>query len=283
MRLSAFSIKSCLKSVSNVMSNVGIHEPALTVADFSTVPESVVDYAVRMAQNATDVARKQIKTYADELVGTYIAARDKDIVIFFNSGGMGWNLTKDTPGWATILEGIKENLERLGHRTVMLNYRRTGSKLRDSMREFFEAIRRYPNKTKDLARRVSFLLDNVAGLKVIIAGESTGTVISEKTMRVFKDNRNVYSIQTGMPFWHTPVVNERTLSMNDNGLRLDTFHYKQVRAILWATFKSWFGVKLQPGTILSWLKAPGHDYNWQYPGVSSAVISFLNDNFKQNR
>jgi hypothetical protein len=280
MRLSAFSIKYWLKSANKTMANVGIHEPALGVSDFSTVPESVVDYAVRMAQNATDVARKQIKTYADELVGTYHAARDKDIVIFFNSGGMGWNLTKDTPGWASILEGIRENLERLGHRTVMLNYRRTGSKLRDSAREFFEAIRRYPNKTKDLARRVLFLLDNVPGLKIIIAGESTGTVISEKTMRVFKDNKNVYSIQTGMPFWHTPVVNERTLSMNDNGLRLDTFHYKQVRAILWATFKSWFGVKLQPGTILSWLKAPGHDYSWQYPGVSSVVISFLNDNFK---
>jgi hypothetical protein len=196
---------------------------------------------------------------------------------------MGWNLTKDTPGWASILAGIKENLERLGYRTVMLNYRRTGSKLRDSIREFFEAARRYPNKTKDVARRILFLLDNVAGLKVIIAGESTGTVISEKTMRVFKDNNNVYSIQTGMLFWHTPVVNERTLSMNDNGLRLDTFHYKQVRAILWATFKSWFGVKLQPGTILSWLKAPGHDYSWQYPGVSSVVINFLNDNFKQNK
>jgi hypothetical protein len=30
---------------------------------------------------------------------------------------------------------------------------------------------------------------------------------------------------------------------------------------------------------LSWLKAPGHDYSWQYPGVSSAVIDFLNKNF----
>lgn len=260
--------------------DVGIHEPIITVPkDFSTVPESVVDYAVRMAQNAADIARKEIKSYADELVGTYLAALDKDIVIFFNSGGMGWNLTQDTPGWASILEGIKEHLIKLGHHPLMLNYRRTGSKLRDSIREFFEAARRYPNKTKDLARRILFLLDNIPGLKVIIAGESTGTVISEKTMRVFKDNKNVYSIQTGMPFWHTPVVNERTLSMNDNGLRLDTFHYGQVRAILWATFKSWFGIKLQPGTILSWLKAPGHDYSWLYPGVSKVVTEFLDENF----
>jgi hypothetical protein len=265
------------------MSKVGINEPVLGIPDFSTVPESVVDYAVRMAQNATDIARKEIKSYADELVGTYLAAIGKDIIIFFNSGGMGWNLTKDTPGWASILKGITGHLETMGYHPLVLNYRRTGSTLRDSAREFIEAARRYPNKTRDLARRILFLLDNHSGLKVIIAGESTGTVISEKTLRVFKDNRNVYSIQTGIPFWHTPVVHERTLSMNDNGLRLDTFHYGQVRAILWATFKSWFGVKLQPGTILSWLKAPGHDYSWQYPGVSSVVTSYLDDNFKKNK
>ncbi len=261
------------------MAKVGIIEPVLGIPDFSTVPVSVVDYAVRMAQDATDVARKQIKTYADELIGTYLAALGKDIVIFFNSGGMGWNLTKDTPGWSSILEGIKTHLVKMGHQPVMLNYRRTGSGLRSSAKEFFEVIRRYPNKSKDLARRILFLIDNLPKLKIIIAGESTGTVISEKTMRILSDRENVYSIQTGMPFWHTPVVNERTLSMNDNGIRLDTFHYYQVRAILWATAKSWFGIKDSPGTILSWLKAPGHDYSWQYPGVSSAVTRFLDENF----
>jgi hypothetical protein len=258
---------------------VGIHEPNLAVPDLSVIPKSVMDCAVKVAQDATDIARKKIKSYADELVSTYMAARDKDIVIFFNSGGMGWNLTKDTPGWESILNGVTAHLEKLGYHPLVLNYRRTGSRFRDSVREFFEAVRRYPNKTKDLARRILFLLDNLPGVKMIIAGESTGTVISEKTMRLLADRECVYSIQTGIPFWHTPVVHERTLSMNDNGLRLDTFHYGQVRAILWATFKSWFGVKLQPGTILSWLKAPGHDYSWQYPGVSSVVTEFLNKNF----
>jgi hypothetical protein len=265
------------------MAKVGIHEPVLAIPDFSVVPESVRDYAVRMAQNARDIARKQIKSYADELIGTYLAAMDKDIVIFFNSGGMGWNLTKDTPGWAGILKGIEDHMVTLGYAPLMLNYCRTGTGFLESAKEFIEAARRYPNKTRDLARRIIFLIDTLPRLKIIIAGESTGTVISEKTMRMLADRQNVYSIQTGMPFWHTPEVYERTLSMNDNGIRLDTFHYYQVRAILWATVKSWFGIKDSPGTILSWLKAPGHDYNWQYPGVSSAVIGFLNDNFKQNK
>ncbi len=258
---------------------IGIQEPVMAAPDFSKVPQGVVDYAVRMAQNALDIARKHIKSYADELVSCYIEACNKDVVIFFNSGGMGWNLTQDTPGWASILDGIKRQLETLGHHPLVLNYRRTGSGLMNSAREIIEAARRYPHKTRDLARRIIFLNDNIPHLKMIIAGESTGTVITEKVMRLLRDNENVYSIQTGMPFWHTPVVAERTLSMNDNGVRLDTFHYGQVRAILWATAKSWLGVKDKPGTILSWLKAPGHDYSWHYPGVSSAVTDFLNVNF----
>jgi len=259
--------------------SIGIHEPVLAASDYSVVPQNVIDNAVRVAQNAAGKIRRKVMAYTDQLIATYIESRDKDIVIFFNSGGMGWNLTKDTPGWASILNGIITHLERLGHRPLILNYRRTGSGLWNSAREFIEAASRYPSKAKDLARRVLFLIDNLPGLEVIIAGESTGTVISEKVMRILKDRECVYSIQTGMPFWHTPAVHERTLSMNDNGIRLDTFHYGQVRAILWATVKSWFGVKDQPGTILSWLKAPGHDYSWDYPGVSSAVIDFLEENF----
>jgi hypothetical protein len=259
--------------------NIGIQEPGLAALDYSAVPENVIDNANRIAKKAVRSSLEKTRVYVDGLLSTYVQSLDKDVIIFFNSGGMGWNLTKDTPGWASILNGIKSQLEALGHHPLVLNYRRTGSGLRSSIREFFEAAYRYPHKSKDLARRVEFLIDNLPILKIIIAGESTGTVISEKTMRVMKDRPNVYSIQTGMPFWHRPVVQERTLSMRSNGSNIDTFSDGHVRAILWATVKGWFGRKNHPGTILSWLKAPGHDYSWQYPGVSSAVIKFLESNF----
>ena len=259
--------------------NIGIQEPILAALDYAAIPRNVIENANRVAKKAVRSSPEKTKIYADELLATYTEAVVKDIVIFFNSGGMGWNLTTDTPGWASILNGIKSELETLGYHPLVLNYRRTGSGLRSSIREFFEAAYRYPHKTKDLARRVEFLIDNLPGLKIIIAGESTGTVISEKTMRILRDKQNVYSIQTGMPFWHRPVVLARTLSMRSNGSIVDTFSDGRVRAMLWATFKSWFGRKNKPGTILSWLKAPGHDYSWQYPGVSSAVIKFLESNF----
>jgi hypothetical protein len=262
-----------------MVEEIAIQKPVLSKEARSSVPRSVLDDAERKAGELAGKSRENLRNLVDQMLATYVEARDRDIVVFFNSGGMGWNTTKDTPGWASILDGIISLLKAMGYRPLLLNYRRTNSDFRGNVGEFIEAARRYPRKAKDLARRVEFLIDNLPNLKIIIAGESTGTVISEKTMRILKDRQTVYSIQTGMPFWHKPVVRERTLSINSNGRVIDTFSEGQVRAMLWATVKSWFGIPSPKGTILSWLKAPGHDYSWQYPGISSAVIEFLESNF----
>lgn len=266
--------------------DIGIQEPALTDDDLSSVPPSVVDDAVKMATELVGKGNDKFQTLVDQLVGSYIKARDKDVVVFFNSGGMGWNLTKDTPGWESILNGITSQLETLGYKPLVLNYRRTSSGLLGAIKEVIEAANRYPHKAKDLADRVQFLADHLPHLKIIIAGESTGTVISEETMGMLKDQPGIYSIQTGPPFWHKPGDLQRTLLINSNGRGLDTFSYGNVPAMVWATVKSWFGlssVNDNPGNILKWLKAPGHDYSWQYPGVCSKVIDFLDENFGENK
>ena len=266
--------------------DIGIQEPALTDDDLSSVPPSVVDDAVKMATELVGKGNDKFQTLIDQLVGSYIKARDKDVVVFFNSGGMGWNLTKDTPGWESILNGITSQLETLGYKPLVLNYRRTSSGLLGAIKEVIEAANRYPHKAKDLADRVQFLADHLPHLKIIIAGESTGTVISEETMGMLKDQPGIYSIQTGPPFWHKPGDLQRTLLINSNGRGLDTFSYGNVPAMVWATVKSWFGlssVNDNPGNILKWLKAPGHDYSWQYPGVCSKVIDFLDENFGENK
>lgn len=262
----------------------GIGVQDLPQIDYASVPVSVVDNAVVMAKQLVGSSQGRLQDLVDQMLATYEQARHSDVVVFFNSGGWGWNPTEKTPGWESILDGIKVELENLGYQPLVLNYRRTSGGLVGCVREFFEAARRYPNRSRDLASRVEFLTRNIPGLKVIVAGESTGTVISDKAMLLLKDDTRVYSIQTGTPFWHKPSELDRTLLMNDNGQGIDTFSRGHVPAMVWATFKSWFGLtssKDNPGDILSWLKAPGHDYSWQYPGVSSEVISFLKGNFKE--
>jgi hypothetical protein len=264
--------------------DVGIQEPGLETCDYSSVPQSVIDDAVALASELVGNSQEKLQTLVDQLLGAYVEARDKDVVVFFNSGGWGWNSTQDTFGWASILDGIKEQLDKLGYQSLVLNYRRTSVGITGCIREFYEAISRYPHKAVDLARQVEFLTDQLPNLRIIVAGESTGTVISDKTMNILKDKSQVYSIQTGTPFWYKPLPMDRTLLMNSNGKCVDTFSYGNIPAMVWATVKGWLGMSSpddNPGDILSWLKAPGHDYSWQYPGVCTAVVDFLDRNFGQ--
>jgi len=261
---------------------IGIHEPGLSSYDEAEVPKTVLAEAIRYAKELIGKDQKRITSFKDQLVGMYMEVKDNDIVIFFNSGGWGWNLTQQTPGWASILEGIKSELERLGYSSIVLNYRRTSGGVRGCAREFLEAARHYPSRVEDLAKRIEFLTEHVPDLKIIIAGESTGTIISDRTMVRLKDNPRVYSIQTGVPFWHKPGMSERTLLMNTNGRTIDTFSYGKVPVVVRTSIKSWLGLsspKDEPGDILSWLKAPGHHYTWEYPGVYTRVIDFLQTHF----
>ena len=261
---------------------IGIHEPGLSSYNEAEVPKNILDDAFKFAKELIGKSQARITNFKDQLVGMYMEVKDNDVVIIFNSGGWGWNSTQQTPGWAGILDGIKSELARLGHSSIVLNYRRTGSGVRGCAREFFEAARQYPSKAEDLAKRIEFLAEHVPGLKVIITGESTGTIISDRTMVFLKDNPQVYSIQTGMPFWHKPGFLGRTLLINTNGRTIDTFSYGKVPVVVRTNIKSWLGLsssKDEPGNIMWWLKAPGHHYTWEYPGVYTVVIDFLQTHF----
>ena len=261
---------------------IGIQEPGLSTYEASQVPTSIIDDAMALARDFVGKSQEKIKEFTDQLVATYMEVKDKDIVILFNSGGWGWNLTDETAGWSSILNGIKTELEKLGYTSITLNYRRTTSGVRGCIREFVEAARHYPNRAEDLAVRVEFLTDHLPDTKVIVTGESTGTVITDETMKLLKDNKQVYSIQTGTPFWHTSEVSDRTLLMNTNGKTMDTFSGGNIPVMIWTSVKHWLGISspdAEPGDILSWLKAPGHDYSWQYPGVYTQVIEFLDEQF----
>ena len=264
---------------------IGIHEPGLSPYDTSEVPAAIFEDALKHAKDIIGKSQEKIKLVADDLVAMYMEARESDIVIVFNSGGWGWNLTQETPGWSSILEGIKTELEELGYNSIMLNYRRTSSGVRGCVREFVEAARQYPKKAEDLAVRLEFLAEHLPKLRIIVAGESTGTGITDKMMRLLQENEQVYSIQTGTPFWHTSIVNERTLLMNTNGRTVDTFSGGNIPVMIWTSIKSWLGMSSpndEPGDILSWLKAPGHDYSWQYSGVYTEVVEFLEAHFSED-
>jgi hypothetical protein len=256
---------------------------SLSLNDPSAVPQSVVEDATKLAQELFGDYQDKYDDFVRQLLTAYVEAKDTDVVVVFNSGGWGWNFLENSPGWYDITNGIEEELDKLGYNSVLLNYQRTREGLRGIIDEFVEVLTAYPSKAENLACRVEFLTEHNPDLKVIVAGESNGTVISDSVMNILRDNPRVYSIQTGPPFWHQNVMRERTLVLNHNGIAPDSFSQGDVPTVLWASLKALVGLappeEEEPGRILYFFRAPGHDYRWQYPVVYSQITDFLGQNF----
>lgn len=251
--------------------------------DLSAVPQSVVENATGLARGLFGDSQEKSDDFVNQLLTAYLEAKDKDFVIVSNPGGWGWNLTVASSGWGSVLDGIKSALDSSGYESLLLGYQRTGETLRGCLDELVEMITLYPSKAKDLASRVEFLTDNIPNLRVIIAGESNGTVIADKAMSLLKDDSQVYSIQTGPPFWHENLTSDRTLLITSNGIIPDSFSRGDFITMIYSNLRALFRVS-QPednsGRILYYVRAPGHEYRWQYPEVRSQIVNFLEHNFE---
>lgn len=265
-----------------VIREIGTDGLPLSGYDPSVVPQSVVDDAVRLATELYGDVEEERDDFANQLLATYSEAEGKDFIIFFNSGGWGWNLLEASPDWRGILNGVEAELEGLGYNTLLLNYQRTVNTLQGQLDELMEMANGYSSKAGDLAHRVEFLTSHISNLNVILAGESTGSMISDRTMNLLRDNPQVYSIQTGPPFWHEPITPVRTLILTDNGRTPDSFSSGDILNMANATMKSWLGFssgESDPGRIMRYVIAPGHRYKWPYPEVYSQIRGFLTENF----
>lgn len=263
-----------------VMNEVGSNGVPLSTADISAAPQSVVEDATRLAKELFGDYRGKYNVFVNELLALYVEAEDTDVIVLFNSGGWGTTRSEDAAGWNSIAAGIRDELQVLGYNTLFVNYQRTEGNLRGAIDEFVELLSIYPTKSDTLARRVDFLTTHLPDLNVIVAGESNGTVISDSVMNTLRDNQRVYSIQTGPPFWYRQTMRERTLVLENNGLMPDAFSTGDAGAILLASTKALLGLTPRDdGRILSFLRAPGHDYNWQYPNVYYQITNFLVKNF----
>ncbi len=263
-------------------SNAGTGGMPLPAGNSAVIPSAVVDDATDMARTLFGDSREEVDNFVNQVLAIYDEARDKDFILLFNSGGWGWNLLEDSQGWDSIFTGITTELTDMGYQALLLDYKRTPKSWRACFEEATEIANFYPSKAKDLAARVELLTRHLPQIKVILAGESTGTVITDKVMTIMKDNPNVYTIQTGPPFWHKTAKMERTLVLKSNGIVPDSFSEGDFLHIITANLKDVFrfpDTDQDFGNIFKILKAPGHDYWWQHPSVYTEITDFLNRNF----
>lgn len=265
-----------------VTSAVGAGGFPTAVHDLSAIPQSVAEDAAELAKELFGDGQEKSDDFVNQLLTAYLEAKDKDFVVVFNPGGWGWTSLEASSQWQSIFAGIESELDELGYTSLWLNYQRTTDSLLGCFNEWVEVITSHSSNADDLGYRVEFLTDHVPDLRVIITGESTGTIISDRAMSVLEDNPQVYSIQTGRPFWHENIMLDRTLILTDNGVCPDSFSEGDFLTIIRGNLEALFGLPQSEaccGEILYYVRAPGHDYCWEYPGVRSEITDFLEQNF----
>lgn len=268
-------------SSAGVVSEIGADgRPLYANADFSAVPQSVADDAARLADQLFGRHGGESERFVDQLLATYVKSQDKDVVILFNPGGWGYGPMDLGRPWGSILSGMQSLLSDANVDCQILTYQRSVDGFQGCCEELTEVFRGYSSKANILASRVQFLTAHNPGLKVVIVGESTGAQIGGEAMSILSENPQVFCIQIGPPCWYHSDDNGRTLLIAHNGKAPDSFSRGDAVAIIGANLAALLG-KSQPeddrGTILKYLKAPGHDYWWDYPAVSSQITRFFEE------
>jgi hypothetical protein len=70
--------------------------------------------------------------------------------------------------------------------------------------------------------------------------------------------------------------------LDNNGRTPDSFSRGNIPTMLWTSLEDLLGLpqpEEESGRILTFLRAPGHDYRWHYPSVYSQITDFLEENF----
>lgn len=275
------SPSSVVLGVTSEVETRGLPPP---IYDYSIVPSEVTADAFQLAKDLYGENLEAQNGFVSQLLGTYIATKDKDLIILFNPGGWGWRFLDDSPNWHSIFTGIQEEMKGSGYNDLLLEYRRSTdtNTLKNYIDEYMAIIGLYPFKARTLALRLEFLTNHIPNLKIIVTGESNGTIICDEAVAILKDNAHIYSIQTGAPFWHKNSKNERILVINDTGMQPDSFSSGDFFAIISRNLEIFLGLTPpQPnvGTILNFLAAPGHTYSWENPVVQQQIVNFLEENF----
>lgn len=266
---------------SGVISRLGESNSISANLDLAGVSVQIYDDAERVSKSLCGDNQKVVDAFTNEILSTYVDARDCEVVVIFNPGGWGWRFVNDSPNWSSIFKGMKEYLDLNNVDALFLEHRRSDGTLQSYVDEYVSVIGIDSFKARVLATRINFLTEHISGIKIIITGESNGTVICDEVMKILHGNPQVYSIQTGTPFWHEDDENSRTLIINNNGIVPDTFANGDFFTMISRNVETLFGFSTfdaSKGHVLNLFAAPGHTYTWEDLTVRNKIENFLTQN-----
>jgi hypothetical protein len=259
--------------------------------------DTVEQQAWQMAENVVGGSRDVQEQFVNEVMALYYKVKGSDIAIFCSPGGWGKKpMSADYQGESWLV-GMGTELTELGYKYCVIDDIRTGNGLGAYLFELREQLTHYPSKAKELAAKIDFLTQQVAGLKIIITGQSNGAGFANEVARDLDGNLGVYSIQVGCPFWYRTSKVGQSLVIDNNGLGADALTQRDIATLFKANWLKFFVIGQAPSfTPIDWfitkvvllfasydfnlgLGAPGHEYMWEYPGVGPVIEAFLVRNF----
>ncbi|MBI2848422.1 MAG: hypothetical protein HYX83_04525 [Chloroflexi bacterium] len=218
-------------------------------------------------------------------------ARGQDFLIIHNPGGWGCDPLNELLAWErSIVDGVMATIERMGHGYVLMQYFRSGrsfwTRIRNMKEEARLAFKGQSQMARLMAAELEFITKHFPNLKIIMVGVSQGAAFSNTVMRQIADLPRVYSIELGIVFFHLSrrVITARTLAIDGNGVVPDPITHRNLKIGLKAYITApsrWVKYRLEgkPRKFTYCINAPGHDYNWEYPGVSHKIEDFLKSKF----
>jgi len=255
-----------------------------------------------LRSEASDMARelfggrtKECARFTERVLDICAEAQHKDFVVIHNPGGWGSSRLEHCLDWErSIVEGVKTTIDRLGYSSLVTQYLRGGDSMWAHARDLNQQVRFFLrgqySKARVLAAELKFVTQHLEDVRIVMVGVSQGAAFSNAVMRQLGEDQRVYSIELGTLFVHLPrrIVTEHTLQIDDNGEAPDPVVHRDL----------WLGSRVYLTSPLRWLKyqiirkprrftrcidLPGHDYSWQYPGVSKKVEGYLNARFGRDQ
>lgn len=268
----------------------------LSTLDFESM-DSIEQQAWQLAEDVVGAGREVQEQFVAELLDLYYEVKDSDLAVFCNAGGWGKKpLSADYQG-RTWMAGIEAKLTELGCDYCVVDRVRTGGGLEEYFFEFKEHVTHYPSKARELAAKIGFLTQQIADLKIIVAGQSSGAAFTSEVARYLEDDPGVYSVQVGIPFWHRAPEVAQSLVIDNSGVGDDALAGRDLVTLFKANWVKLLIIGQAPSfTPVDWLitrafivfgaynfdlglEAPGHEYMWEYPGVGPVIETFLAENF----
>ncbi len=208
------------------------------------------------------------------------SASQSDVIIIVNSGGWGNTPLEKAQDFTPIIEGIQEFLNEQGYDSIVIPYNRTKNTLLGKITGTKDFLNSFNFSSEIFAKDLEFLTESLPDKKIIIAGLSNGAIFVNNTYEKISDDvkDSVYAIEVGAPFWTDTFESDNILKLDNNGK--DNLSKGRVQSLAFSLIKfpfKWVFSRIngQNLTLSQALHAPGHDYSWDSPEVSSKIVSFL--------